>query len=253
MGKFVGFIGSIRGKVGNVVFAKGENGLTYGRAYQPQVANPKTIAQTDQRAKMNLVGRMSQVTPKALLVGLGLANNRQRRSWFCQNLLRVATVDRSSPESVVAQIAPENVIFSRGAEIIGAEMSDITVTDALVSCKLKLNDANLAGKYGERIVVAVIDPEEKGGYSQVRYIERVLEDTVIAQLEIAFLEAIAENSLVCIYRLPFVLNEDGASVYSASLSNDGENIVAALLSSGARYVRGWGNSVMEASRLFTQA
>ena len=118
---------------------------------------------------------------------------------------------------------------------------------------MKLDDAALAGKYGERVVVAVIDPEEKGGYSQVRYIERVLEDTVIAQIEIAFLESIAESSLVCIYRLPFVLNEDGASVYSTSLENDGENIVASLLSSGARYVRGWGNSVLEDSRLFTQA
>ena len=130
MGKFVGFVGSIRGKVGNVVFTKGENGITYGRAYQPQVSNPKTMAQVDQRAKMNLVGRMSQVTPKALLVGLGFSNNRQRRSWFCKNLLNVAVVDRSAPDSVVAQIAPESVIFSRGAEVIGAAMSDIVVTDS---------------------------------------------------------------------------------------------------------------------------
>lgn len=253
MGKFVGFVGSIRGKVGNVVFAKGEGGITYGRAYQPQVANPKTVGQTDQRAKMNLVGRMSQVTPKALLVGLGFSNNRQRRSFFCKNLLNVATVDRSAPDTVVAKIAPEDVIFSRGAEVISAAMSDITVTDASVSMKLKLDNASLAGKYGERVVVAVIDPEEKGGYSQVRFIDRVLEDTVIAQIEIAFLEAIAEDSLVCIYRLPFVLNEDGASTYSASLDNDGENITASLLSSGASYVRGWGNSVLEDARLFTQA
>lgn len=253
MGKFVGFIGSIRGKVGNVVFAKGADGVTYGRAYQPQVANPKTMAQTDQRAKMNLVGRMSQVTPKGLLVGLGFANNRQRRSWFCKNLLNVATVDRSAPDSVVAKIDPEDVVFSRGAEVISASMSDITVTDALVSFKLKLNDESLSGKYGERVAVAIIDPIEKGGYSQVRYIERVLEDTVISNLEIAFLEAIEANSLVCIYRMPFVLNEDGAAVYSSSLDNDGENITAALLSSGANYVRGWGNSVLEDARLFTQA
>lgn len=253
MGKFVGFIGSIRGKVGNVVFAKGEDGITYGRAYQPQVTNPKTVGQTDQRAKMNLVGRMSQVTPKGLLVGLGFSNNRQRRSFFCKNLLLMAMVDRSAPDTVVAKVAPKDVIFSRGSEVINAEMSDITVTDASVSVKLKLNDASLAGKYGERVVVAVIDPEEKGGYSQVRYIDRVLEDTVVAQIEIAFLEAIAEDSLVCIYRLPFMLNEDGASAYSASLDNDGENITASLLSSGASYVRGWGNSVLEDARLFTQA
>ena len=62
MGKFVGFIGGIAGKVGNVVFSKGDDGKTYGRAYQPNVANPNTKAQRDQRAqylcKHNIVPRL---------------------------------------------------------------------------------------------------------------------------------------------------------------------------------------------------
>ena len=112
MGKFVGFIGTISGKVGTTVFSKGEKGLTYGRSYQPQVYNPKSVGQVDQRAKMNLVGRMSMVTPKSLLTGMTGVNNRQRRSAFTSGLLSVATIDRSVPGKVVAKIAPEDVTFS---------------------------------------------------------------------------------------------------------------------------------------------
>lgn len=120
MAKFVGFIGTIRGKVGTTVFTKGENGMSYGRAYQPQVYNPKSAGQSEQRAKMNLVGRMSQATPKVLLVGMAGVNNRQRRSGFNRNLLNVATIDRSNPGSIIAKIDPESVIFSQGGETLHA-------------------------------------------------------------------------------------------------------------------------------------
>ena len=113
MGKFVGFIGSVSGKVGNVVFCKGAKGETYGRAYQPQVANPNTIGQVDQRAKMNLVGRMSQVTPSEVLIGLG-TTKRMRRSEFNKILLNAASVERSIGAPVIAKMAPADVIFSRG-------------------------------------------------------------------------------------------------------------------------------------------
>lgn len=252
MAKFVGFIGTISGKVGTTVFQKGEKGLSYGRSYQPVVFNPKSIGQTDQRAKMNLVGRISQVTPKDLLVGMGGVNNRQRRSAFTGHLLNVATIDRSNPESVIAKIAPEDVVFSRGAEVISASAAAPTVAATSVTVTLTLGDAALAGRYGERIVVAVIDPSDKAGYSQVKYVDATLDNTSAKAVTVNFGVSIAEGSLVCVYRLPFVLTDDGANLKAQSLANDGTDITAQLLASG-NYVRGWGESVLASTQVFTQA
>ncbi len=252
MAKFVGFIGTISGKVGTTVFQKGEKGLSYGRSYQPVVNNPKTVGQTDQRAKMNLVGRLSAVTPKALLVGMDGVNGRQRRSNFTRILLNVAAIDRSNPDSVIAKIEPGDVVFSQGAEVLCASAAAPVVAATSVSVAITLGDAALAGRYGERVVVAVIDPSNKAGYSQVRYVDVVLSDTTATTATINFGAPIADESLVCIYRLPFVLTEAGASLKAETLANDGTDITAQLLASG-NYVRGWGNSLLAATQVFTAA
>lgn len=253
MGKFVGFIGTISGKVGSIVFQKGEKGISYGRAYQPVVSNPKTVLQTDQRAKMNLVGRLSKVTPKALLIGMDGTNNRRRRSIFTSNLLNVATIDRSAGGEVVAMIAPEDVVFSQGAEVINASMGSVTITERSVATTLTLGDAALAGSYGERIVCAIIDPSDKAGYSLLKYVDVVLDGTTAVNVNFSFGAPIAEQSMVCIYRLPYMLNADGARLRSETLSNNGTDITARLLAAGDKYTRGWGQSLMAATQVFTAA
>lgn len=253
MAKFVGFIGTISGKIGTTVFQKGEKGISYGRAYQPVVSNPKSSAQTDQRAKMNLVGRLSGVTPKSLIIGLGGVNNRQRRSIFTSILLKFATIDRTDPNSVVALIKPEDVVFSQGAETINASMGSITVAENSVSTTLTLGDTSLAGNYGERVVVAIIDPSNKGGYSQLKYVDVVLDSTAATNVAITIGAPIEVQSLVCVYRLPFVLNADGARLRSETLNNNGTDITARLLASGNQYTRGWGLSLLENTSVFTAA
>lgn len=253
MAKFVGLIGTISGKVGTTVFSKGEKGLSYGRSYQPQVYNPKTLGQVDQRAKMNLVGRMSQVTPKSLLVGMSGDNNRQRRSAFNRGLLFVAEVDRSSPQSIIAKIAPEDVVFSEGAELLHATTTAPSVTASSVSISLTLSDSTLAGTYGERVVVAVIDPSDKAGYSQVFYADNVLDSTTAEQVTINLPMSLANGSLVAVYRIPFVLTTDAARYRAETMANDGTDIIADMLQSAAGYVRGFGRSVFAAKSVFTQA
>lgn len=253
MAKFVGFIGTIRGKVGTTVFTKGESGLSYGRAYQPQVYNPKTVGQVDRRAIMNLTGRMTAVTPKALLVGMNGTNNRQRRSAFNRILLNVATVDHSNPDSIIAKVAPEDVVFSQGAETLQATATAPVVTANSVSLSLTLADAALAGAYGERIVLAIIDPSDKAGYSQVMYVDSVLDNTEAKAVTFALSQALADKTMVAIYRIPYVLTEDGARYRSETLNNDGVDIIAKMLQSNAGYVRGFGRSVFAAKSVFTRA
>lgn len=253
MGKFVGLIGTISGKVGNVVFVKGEKGISYGRTYQPNVLNPKTIGQTDQRAKMNLVGRISAITPKGLLSGLTGENNRQRRSRFNASLLNVATVDRSTPGAeAVAMIAPEDVIFSEGAIVPAANFTPGVLTADDVKVTLTLNDAADAGNYGERIIVAVIDPLDKGGFSFLKSDEVILENTTAVERTIKFGVELANESMVVVYRIPFRVNEAGRALYEG-MANDGTNIIAKMVAEGSTYVEGFGRSVMAWSQVFTQA
>lgn len=253
MAKFVGFVGTIRGKVGTTVFSKGENGLSYGRAYQPQVYNPKSVGQVDQRAKMNLVGRMSQVTPKALLVGIAGASNRQRRSMFNRGLLDVAVVDRSNPQGIIAKIAPEDVVFSQGAETLQATATTPVVTASSVTLSLTLTDATLAGAYGERIVVAIIDPSNKAGYSKVLFVDSMLDSTEAKAVIFSLSQPLEDGSMVAVYRIPYVLTTDGARYRAETLANDGTDIIANLLQTNAGYVRGFGRSVFAAKSVFTQA
>lgn len=253
MAKFVGFIGTIRGKVGTTVFTKGENGLSYGRAYQPQVYNPKTAGQVDRRAVMNLVGRMTAVTPKPLLIGMNGSNNRQRRSAFNRILLNVATVDHSNPSSIIAKVAPEDVVFSEGAEVLHATAAAPVVTANSVSVSLTLTDAAMAGAYGERVVVAVIDPSNKAGYSKVQYVDTILDNTSATAVNVPMPQAIADGSLVAVYRIPFVLTDDAARYRTETLANDGTDIIANMLQSNTGYVRGFGRSVFDAKSVFPQA
>lgn len=252
MGKCVGLNGTISGKIGTVVYSKGEKGISYGRSYQPVVANPKTIGQVDQRSKMNLVGRMSQVTPFEVILGMG-GSKRMRRSEFNKTLLSVATIDRSVPGTVVAKIAPGDVLFSKGAQALEASVSAAGATTATAATiGLTLADAALAGKYGERIVVAVIDPSDKGGYSLVKYSDVVFDDTTAKTVTVNYGAPIADESLVCIYRLPFQLTEQGAAMRTETIANNGIDIIAKVLLSD-NLVRDWGQSELATTEVFTQA
>lgn len=252
MGKFVGLIGTISGKVGNVVFVKGEKGTSYGRTYQPQVANPKTTGQIDQRAKMNLVGRMSQVTPAEVLIGLG-STKRMRRAEFNKILLDAATVQHSIGAPVIAKMAPADVIFSKGAQPIEASVSTpAAVTANSVTIGLTLSNGELANKYGERIVVAVIDPSDKAGYSLIKYEDVVFTNTTAQTVTISYGAPIADETMVCIYRIPYLLTEEGATMRTQTLANDKVDIIAKILISG-NLVQDWGNSTLAATEVFTQA
>lgn len=56
MAKIVGLVGTMSGRVGNMVFSK-MNGKTIARSYQPQVANPNSLAQVETRSKLKLASQ----------------------------------------------------------------------------------------------------------------------------------------------------------------------------------------------------
>lgn len=250
MAKLVGIF-QFNGKLGEAVGMKGADGQNYVRTRVIPL-NPKSDLQTDQRAKVNLMGRMSQVTPPEVILGMG-DNKRSRRSNFNKNIINVATIDRTNPGTIVAKVAPEDIIFSKGAQPLEATVSTpaaVTATEASIS--LTMAEASLVNKYGERIIAAVIDPSDKAGYSLVKYTDMVFDVTTAKTATIKFGAPIASESLVCIYRIPYLLTEEGASKRMQTLATDGVDIIAKVLSSG-NLVLDWGNSILAAKQVFTQA
>ena len=107
MAKALGIIGNIKGKVGNVVgynLTDSNNKQTQGlRVYQPNVKNPKTAAQAEQRAKLApinatyralkmIIDRGNEGLPygnKSRLAWLKMAFNAEHMPWFTKG----STVD----------------------------------------------------------------------------------------------------------------------------------------------------------------
>lgn len=252
MAKITNLIGSISGRAGGMVFSKGEKGgVGYMRAYQPQVQNPKSPAQTDQRTKCVLVGKLSAVTPKQVLIGMA-GTNRRRRAEFLKNLMDVAVIDRTNPGSVVAQIAPADIIFSRGAEPLRAAAGAITATATQVSTTVTLQDAEYAGQYGERLVLAVIDPEEKGGYSYLLYQDILLSSTEAQTVQFNLPTTPIDETMFCLYRIPYVLNEQGVAATKSDIYNNGTLILANIVENTSN-IRDYGNSTLQGTTVFTQA
>lgn len=252
MGKLVGIAGTLRGKVGAMVFTKGENGETYAKSYQPQVANPKTDGQLKQRAKMNLAGKISALVPTEILVGLG-GNKRGRRSLFNHMIMGAITVDTTVPGTYEASIEPANIIFSKGEFLQRADVTtqpSSTVEAAIIG--LTMSDTSLVGKYGERLIVVAVDPEDKGGISLVNYVDVVFSNTTEQNVSVPYNTTIATGTMVSIYRVPFILSDRGAEVVSTSLANDGSSMLSKVLL-GTEVVSRWGASTMAKSLVFTAA
>lgn len=250
MGKISGIGGYISGKVGSIVYMKGENGETYGRTYVSNPANPKTPAQLAQRAKVNLVGRLSGITPKNLIAPLGLGG-RKNRSLFSKTLLDGA-IATFSEDKWLAKVEPVTFIYARGAQALKSAAAAPVVTANAVSVDLTLRDATLGGKYGERIAVVVIDPDDFAGGSSVNFKDIVLRNSNATTVTITVDNTIKDGSLVAVYRAPFAISERAMAIKTSGLYNNTTDFVAALMTSGQDLLE-WGESTLIASQVFTQA
>lgn len=251
MGKIAGLSGTLSGKIGTMVFTKGEGGVSYAKSYQTQVANPRTKAQLIQRAKMNLTGRISELVPNRILA-LGEVSRRRNRSAFNKSLLSLITVDTSDPSVYQAAIDPENIVFAKGAETIHAGMSTPSLQSKNVSMTLTLQDAELANRYGERIVVMVTTTDDKGGIAGVAYADVILTDTSNVQVQIELPFELADGDMVTVSRSPFVLSQEGAGIVTTGVYNNATDALASILSN-PRNVRGWGFTLPVMKSVFTEA
>lgn len=106
MGKVTSLYGKTMGKIGSIVFST-SGGQTIAREYNPHVANPNTMAQVNQRARMKLMSQLSaSLAPVIAIRKEGLTSARNK---FVQK-----NFGASYASEGVAQISYENVQLTSG-------------------------------------------------------------------------------------------------------------------------------------------
>lgn len=106
MGKVTSLYGKTTGKIGSIVFST-SGGETIAREYNPHVANPNTMAQINQRARMKLMSQLSAaLSPVIVMHKDGLTSARNK---FVQR-----NFESSYASDGIAQISYENVQLTSG-------------------------------------------------------------------------------------------------------------------------------------------
>lgn len=246
MAKIVGFVGTGSGRVGNVVLSKGPNGLTISRAYQPIVANPRTDAQLNQRAKVNLAGRVSKLVPAQAITGLSMGSNSLNRSEFMVNLIKSCVVTKVAGVWT-ASVLPEKVVFSHGNQTPAATMGDIALTANKVT--LPLSNITADGQHGERVVIMVLDGDVDGYYKRCQFTDVIYtENQTSIVLNLTY--PLEEDEMVLVYRCPFSLVSRKRSAVTSQVYFD-ENVLAKLEMTTSPAAT-FGQSIFHGSAVFTQ-
>lgn len=106
MGKVTSLYGKTKGKIGSIVFST-SGGQTIAREYNPHVANPNTMAQVNQRARMKLMSQLSAaLAPVLVMQKEGLVSKR--------NKFTSKNFDACYALNGEAQITYENVQLTEG-------------------------------------------------------------------------------------------------------------------------------------------
>lgn len=254
MGKLTGVSGMMRGRVGSMVYSKGENGSTYVRQYQPQVFNPRTDSQLMQRAKMNLAGQISSLTSRAIVRAMSAGNNRKCRGMFVNRMLRSIDVVQSGGDFTATIYVPD-MIFSRGGAQFCAEAGAPTLRQTILDVPLHLTDTSKVNRYGERIVAVSISPRTVSDIDFITSAEFLLDVTTEKTCSVNLPHPLISAQKVYWFRCPFELSDSDVSAIAqrmAGAASDAE--VNAIISSHVGTSGSiWGDSVYGGVLTFTQA
>lgn len=125
MAKQTSLFGKISGKLGAVVFST-SGGETISREYNPNVANPSTQAQVDQRARMKLMSQLSAaLSPVLAMTKDGLVSKR--------NKFTKLNFPASYALGGIAQITYENVQITEGNTALPALVAQGEISADLMS------------------------------------------------------------------------------------------------------------------------
>lgn len=154
MGKVTSLYGKTTGKIGSIVFAT-SGGETIAREYNPHVANPSTMAQVNQRARMKLMSQLSAcLSPSIVMTKDGLVS---RRNKFTKRNMRSCYANNGT-----AQITYENVQLTEGSIGLPQIIASIDVNGETGISELSVSLASAPAINVSRIVYSIFEKTDEG-------------------------------------------------------------------------------------------
>lgn len=228
MAKNVGLIGGVKGKLGNAVFYV-RRGKTLSRVYQPEVANPKSLSQVEQRAKFALAGRLMKITPIAALEGI--AGDRQfKRNEFVRRVIAAETYANNKASLVASQLSlSDGTVVLRTTNTFVVDLHS-TYVDVTVSTARAGAQALPVG-YGQRVVVYALDSTEKATDYCVTSVMTMPEDaeTKTTLLRMTLPQGSQANYQFLVYVIPFQVSEVLSNVKYSFLGAEGNGSTIVLV------------------------
>lgn len=154
MGKVTSLYGKTMGKIGSIVFST-SGGQTIAREYNPHVANPNTIAQINQRARMKLMSQLSACLSTSIVMQKeGLVS---RRNKFTKRNMTACYASNGT-----AQITYENVQLTEGSLGLPQITAQFSVNAETGQEDLKINLASNAAINVARVVYNIYQKTDEG-------------------------------------------------------------------------------------------
>lgn len=154
MGKVTSLYGKTTGKIGSIVFAT-SGGETIAREYNPHVANPSTMPQVNQRARMKLMSQLSAcLAPSIVMTKNGLIS---RRNKFTKKNMSACYASNGT-----AQITYENVQLTEGSIGLPQISAQIDVNAETGISELKVSLASAPAINVSRIVYNIFEKTDEG-------------------------------------------------------------------------------------------
>lgn len=246
-------LGQFSGRVGGVVYAV-QAGRQVVRAYQPVVSNPKSTAQSIQRAKGNLVGRISKITPWQILEGLG-DNKFNRRSRFLRLLLRKVTAGQAAGDTSTfnAKLEDTDFVFSEGTLVPVYRVNNVSAALRAVTVTVAREGGLAADVYASQgLLLVVVIKQSSGVWEEVQY--RFISANEIGETSASFSFSHRSEGAytVSAYIAPFG-TVDGSKLptVSGDLTSTANSLDALLSVGTAASSMVWGASSFASSASFT--
>lgn len=154
MGKVTSLYGKTMGKIGSIVFST-SGGQTIAREYNPHVANPNTIAQINQRARMKLMSQLSACLSTSIVMQKeGLVS---RRNKFTKRNMPACYASNGT-----AQITYENVQLTEGSLGLPQIIAEFVVDAETGNNNLKISLASNAAINVARVVYNIYQKTDEG-------------------------------------------------------------------------------------------
>lgn len=154
MGKVTSLYGKTMGKIGSIVFST-SGGQTIAREYNPHVANPNTIAQINQRARMKLMSQLSACLSTSIVMQKeGLVS---RRNKFTKRNMPACYASNGT-----AQITYENVQLTEGSLGLPQIVADFAVDAETGTENLNIALASNAAINVARVVYNIYQKTDEG-------------------------------------------------------------------------------------------